>query len=71
MENKFRATKTSIAKLASIRFLLSITIDFDLEVEQTNVKIAFLQGDLEEEIYMSHLEGFTLKQMEDQVCKLK
>ena len=38
--------------LTSIRFLLSIAAAFDLEVEQMDVKIAFLHGDLEEEIYM-------------------
>jgi hypothetical protein len=41
-----------IAKLTSIRFLLSIVVAFDLEVEQMDVKTTFLHGDLEEEIYM-------------------
>jgi hypothetical protein len=43
-----------IAKLTSIRFLLSIVVAFDLEVEQMDVKTTFLHGDLEEEIYMKH-----------------
>jgi hypothetical protein len=41
-----------VAKLTSIRFLLSNVVSFDLEVEQMNVKTTFLHGDLEEEIYM-------------------
>jgi hypothetical protein len=41
-----------IAKLTSIRFLLSIVAAFDLEVEQMDVKTTFLHGDLEEKIYM-------------------
>jgi hypothetical protein len=41
-----------IAKLTSIRFLLSIVVAFDLKVEQMDVKTTFLHGDLEEEIYM-------------------
>ena len=41
-----------VAKLTSIRFLLSIATTFDLEVEQVSVKKTFLLGDLEEEIYM-------------------
>jgi hypothetical protein len=41
-----------IAKLTTIRFLLSIVATFDLEVEQMDVKTTFLHGDLEEEIYM-------------------
>jgi hypothetical protein len=41
-----------IAKLTSIRFILSIVATFDIEVEQMDVKTTFLHGDLEEEIYM-------------------
>ena len=37
-----------VSKLTSIRFLLSIATDFDLEVEQMDVKTTFLHGDLEE-----------------------
>lgn len=33
-------------------FLLSITIACDIEIEKMGIKIAFLHGDLEEEIYM-------------------
>jgi hypothetical protein len=43
-----------VAKLNSIRFVLSIVVSFDLEVEQMDVKTTFLHGDLEEEIYMKH-----------------
>ena len=35
-----------------------------------NVKIAFLNGDLEEEIYMDQLEGFVEYGQESKVCKL-
>jgi hypothetical protein len=44
-----------VAKLTSIRFLLSIVVAFDPEVEQMNVKLKFLRGDLEEKICMSRL----------------
>jgi hypothetical protein len=37
-----------VAKLNSILFLVSIVVDFDLEVEQMDVKTTFLHGDLEE-----------------------
>jgi hypothetical protein len=37
-----------VAKLTSIRFLLSIVVAFDIEVEQMDVKTTFLHGDLEE-----------------------
>ena len=35
------------------------------------MKTAFFHGDLEEEIYMVHLEGFKVKGKEHMVCKLK
>ena len=60
-----------VAKLTSIRFLLSIAAAFDLEVEQMDVKTAFLHGDLEEEIYMKQPEGFIVKGKNELVCKLK
>ena len=37
-----------VEKLTSIRFLLSIAIYFDLEVEKMDVKTTFLHGDIEE-----------------------
>jgi hypothetical protein len=37
-----------VDKLTSIRFILSIVVYFDLEVEQMDVKTTFLHGDLEE-----------------------
>ena len=41
-----------IVKHASVRMLLAIVIQFDLELEQINVKTTFLHGELEEKIYM-------------------
>jgi hypothetical protein len=51
-----------VAKLTSIRFILSVVVVFDFEVEQMDVKTTFLHGDLEEEIYMKQPEGFVVKE---------
>ena len=47
-----------VVKMTSIRTVLSIAASMNLEVEQLDVKTAFLHGDLEEEIYMQQPEGF-------------
>eukprot|EP00253_Pinus_taeda_P020281 PITA_20281 len=52
-----------VAKVASIRLLLSIVAAFDFEVKQMDVKTTFLHGDLEEEIYMKQPEGFAVKEI--------
>ena len=57
--------------LKSIRILLSISAHYDYEIWQMDVKIAFLNGNLEEEIYMMQLEGFIAKNQEDMIYKLK
>eukprot|EP00253_Pinus_taeda_P011978 PITA_11978 len=59
-----------VAKVTSIRLLLSVAAAFDFEVEQMDVKTTFLHGDLEEEIYMKQPEGFALKGMKELDSKL-
>ena len=60
-----------IPEVASIRLLLFVVAAFYFEVEQMDVKTAFLHGDLEEEIYMKQPEGFAVKGKKELVCKLK
>ena len=45
--------------------MLSIAANMDLEVEQLDVKMTFLHGDLEDETYMQQLEGFVKKGKEN------
>src|ERR1044072_9459381 len=56
-----------VMKMSSIRTGLSLAATLDLEVEQMDVKTAFLHGDLEEEIYMRQPEGFHVEGKEDYV----
>ena len=62
---------SSVVKMSSIRVVLGLAASLDLEIEQMDVKTAFLHGDLEEEIYMEQPEGFIVKGKENYVCKLK
>ena len=57
--------------LKSIIILLSIAAHFNYEIWQIDVKIAFLNGNLKEEIYMKQPKGFITKNQEHKVCKLK
>ena len=57
--------------MSSIRVVLGLVASLDLELEQLDVKTAFLYSDLKEEIYMDQPEGFKVKEKEHMVCKLK
>ena len=50
-----------VVKMSSIRVVLGLAACMDLEIEQLDVKTAFLHGDLEEDIYMDQPEGFQVK----------
>ncbi|CAL1360546.1 unnamed protein product [Linum trigynum] len=60
-----------VVKMTSIRTVLGLAASLNLEVEQMDVKTAFLHGDLEEEIYMEQPEGFKKEKNEDYVCRLR
>ncbi len=54
----------------SIRSLLAIANQLNLEVHALDVSTAFLNGELEEEIYMSQPEGYVKEGEEELVCNL-
>ena len=66
----YSETFAPIAKLNTIRVLLSVAANLDWPLQQLDVKNAFLNGDLEEEVYMEPPPGFDQK-YGAKVCKLK
>jgi hypothetical protein len=66
----FFDTYSPVARLTTIRVLLSLAASHGLLVHQMDVKTTFLNGELEEEIYMDQPEGFVVKGQEGMVCKL-
>jgi hypothetical protein len=60
-----------VVKMTSIRTILSLVAVAYLHLEQLDVKIAFLHGDLEEEIYMQQPQGYEVKGKNNLVCRLK
>ena len=67
----YEETFSPVAMLKSIRILLSIAAVLDYEIWQMDVKTAFLNGHLEENIYMQQPDGFIQKGQEHMVCKLQ
>ena len=51
-------TYSLVTRITSIRMVLAIAALRNLEIHQMDVKTAFLNGDLDEEIYMEQPEGF-------------
>ena len=47
-----------VVKHSSIKMILALIVDRIMELEQLDVKIAFLHGELEETVYMQQPEGF-------------
>ena len=56
--------------LKSIRILLSIATALDYEIWKIDVKTTFLNGHLEESIYIVQSDGFKAKFQEKKVCNL-
>ncbi|RVW97088.1 Retrovirus-related Pol polyprotein from transposon TNT 1-94 [Vitis vinifera] len=63
-------TYSPVTRINSIRMVLAIAALRNLEIHQMDVKTAFLNGDLDEEIYMEQPEGFSALGQEKKVCKL-
>ena len=66
----FFDTFSSVTRIISIRLLIAIAAIFYLKIHQMDVKTVFLNGDLEEEIYMNQPEGFVESGQERKACKL-
>ena len=60
-----------VAMLKSVRIMLAIAAFYDYEIWQMDVKTAFLNGFLEEELYMMQPEGFVDPKGANKVCKLQ
>ena len=64
-------TFSPVAMLKSIRIILAIAAYYDYEIWQMDVKTAFLNGHILEDVYMVQPEGFVDPKHPDKVCKLK
>ena len=70
-EIDFFGTYSLTTKIVMIITLVALAAILDLVVYQMDVKTAFFNGDLEEEIYMIQPERCDFPGQENKVCKLR
>ena len=63
-------TYSPVTRITSIRMLMDIAVLHNLEIHQMDVKSTFLNGELNDEIYMEQPEGFIVPSQEKKVCRL-
>ena len=66
----YEETFSPVIKFQSIQTLAALVACRDLELHQMDVKAAFLDGELEEEIYMKQPKRFVVQGHENKVYKL-
>ena len=57
--------------LKSVQIILAIAAHFDYEIWQMDVKTAFLNGNLTDDVYMMQPEGFVDPTNAGKICKLR
>jgi hypothetical protein len=66
----YNETFAPVAKMNTIRTIISLVASYQWELHQMDVKSVFLNGDLHEDIYMQQPPGFITTETSSLVCKL-
>ena len=64
-------TFSPVVRFESLRTVIALAVQNSMKMHQMDVTTAFLNGELQEEVYMKQPEGFVSEGQEDLVCKLK
>ncbi|GJR25458.1 retrotransposon protein, putative, ty1-copia subclass [Tanacetum coccineum] len=67
----YEETVSPVADIRAIRILIAVTAFYDYEIWQMDIKTAFLNGNLSEEVYIVQPECFVNPKYQNQVCTLK
>ena len=70
-ESTTRRPFLPVSRKDSLRVIMALVAHFDLKLHQMDVKTDFLNGKLEEEVYMKQPKGFSSSAGDHLVCKLK
>ena len=63
-------TFARVARYTSIHSIIALVASMGWKLHQMDVKTSFLNGDIEEEVYIEHSDGFVIHE-ESHVCRLK
>jgi hypothetical protein len=67
----YTETFLPVSKKYSFRIVMMLVAHYNLELHQMDVKTAFLNGALQEKVYMAQPEGFAIEGKEHMRCRLK
>ena len=64
----YKETFSPVARFETLHLIISLAALHDWELKALDVKMAFLYGELDEEIYMQQPEGYVVKGKETYIC---
>ena len=67
----YEETFSPVARYTSIRTIIALATSMGWKLHQMDVKTTFLNGEIEEEVYIEQPEGFVIHEQKSHVCKLK
>jgi hypothetical protein len=67
----YEETFSLVAMYTSIRVVISLVSFMGWQIHEMDVKTTFVNGIIEEEVYIEHPQGFEVNAKESHVCRLK
>lgn len=67
----YTETFSPVVRYSSLRLIFALAVEFDLHLHQMDVTTAYLNGTLQEVVYMVQPEQFVDKNYPEKVCRLK
>jgi hypothetical protein len=64
-------TFSPVSRYTSIRAIMSLSASMGWSLHQMDVKTTFVNGEIEEEVYIEQLQGFEVHSRDTYVCRLK
>jgi hypothetical protein len=67
----YEETFAPVARYTSIRTIIALAASMGWKLHQMDVKTAFINGEIEEEVYIEQPEGFVIHDEKSHMCRLK